>query len=225
MPDTFEHSVTAALDAIRNGECDAKEALIASIYDHLRRLAYLRMRGRMAGHTLQPTALVNEALMPFLNTDVLVDHADRKELVGAVSVAMKNVLIDHYRAKRRYKRGGDRTRELHELDKLRAADASPSTDAAPGSNDPDVLDRMLAWFHEQGFDIEHLDEALDDLRRVDERWFFVCMLRFFAGYTHELTAATLGVSLRTAKDDWKQAKAWLRVRLGEVDGLHHTKGA
>lgn len=190
MGTSQQGDVTRILLAARDGDSDAARALLPVVYEELRRMARAYMAEK-PGNTLQPTALVHEAFIR------LVGDADpgwngRRHFFGAAAMAMRQVLVDHARAKGSQKRGGGRRRvALEEL-------------SAPLLADPDAL---IA-----------LDEALQSLERSDPRKSKVVTLRFFAGMTAEQTAEILDLPLRTVERDWSYARAWLRVELmGETD--------
>jgi RNA polymerase sigma factor (TIGR02999 family) len=210
--------VTAALDRLRAGDAAAKGRLIELIYDDLRAVARRLMARERAGHTLEPTALVNESLLRLADTRSLKRLEDRGHLMAAATEAFRRVLIDHARARRAQKRGGGRARVGLDEALERAA---PPADTAPPVEHADqateVFDRLLAWYDEQGLDVIALDDVLDELRDVDPRWFDVVLLRFFGGLGVDRTAEILGVSPRTVTLDWNRARAWLHVRLGGGD--------
>ncbi|MHC4948801.1 MAG: sigma-70 family RNA polymerase sigma factor [Planctomycetota bacterium] len=218
---TEPSEVTATLDRIRTGDTEAKTRLVELIYEDLKAAAQRLMRHERPDHTLQPTALVNESLLRLMDTTTLGRLDDRNHLLAAATVAFKRVLIDHARARATAKRGGGRTREpLHEASGGASPDPTPSPDEVAASESP--FDALLAWYDERGMDILALDAALDELRELDQRWFDVILLRFFGGFTIEQTAGLIGVSPRTVAQAWSQARAWLRVRLGdEVAGVQN----
>jgi RNA polymerase sigma-70 factor, ECF subfamily len=180
-------SVTELLE--RAGDDSAVAArLLPLVYDELRNLAGGYLDKENAGHTLQPTALVHEAFLRLVGMDQ-VDWQDRNHFFALGARAMRRILIDHARGRRRAKRGGDGQRvELH-------SDIWPVP--------------------EQGTDILALHEALEQLAQLDERQAKVVELRFFGGLTMDEVATTLNVSKRTAEGDWKTARAWLMVQLKE----------
>lgn len=145
------------------------------------------MRSERVEHTLQPTALVNEAYLKLAKTPI-VDDLSRTEFLAIASHAMRQVLVDHARGKQALKRGGG-------WDKI---SINTNIGAADGSRDLDII---------------ALDEALRKLSAQDERTGRVIELRFFGGLTIAQTAETLGVSHGTVEADWSFGRAWLKQRL------------
>lgn len=154
------------------------------LYDEMHRIAARQFGRERAGHTLQPTAVVNEAYMKLAGQADL-PGARRSELLGIAAHAMRQVLIDHARRHRAEKRGGDRRR---------------TTLGDPGFEVD--LDDMIA-----------VDAALERLDRIDRRLRQVVEYRFFGGLTVEETAEALGVTPRTVHRDWAKARAWLHSEL------------
>jgi RNA polymerase sigma factor (TIGR02999 family) len=181
-------NLTALLDAIRDGREGAADRLVTAIYAELRRLAGGLMRHERPGHTLQPSALVHEALLRLLGGDALAELPDRRHLFAAASRAMRQVLVDHARRRRTSKREGGRARV--------------------------PLDEALAGLAEQHFDVLALHEALDRLAGEHPRPAQVVDLRFFGGLTVPEVAELLAVSNTTVEADWRFARAWLRGQLG-----------
>lgn len=214
--------ITTVLDAVRAGEPGAKARLIEIVYADLRAAAGRLMRRERLDHTLQPTALVNESLMRLMHTSTLREITDRGHLVAAATVAFKRVLIDHARARATEKRGGSRRREalteVLEQESIPTPPPAPPSPEAGATDDVSPFEAILAWYDENGLDILALDEALDELRGMEQRWFDVILLRFFGGFTIEQTADLMGVSPRTVAQDWNHARAWLRVRLDDQGG-------
>jgi RNA polymerase sigma-70 factor (ECF subfamily) len=174
-------NVTQLLEQVNSGNAAAFESLVALVYGELRRMAGSLMRGQVNGHTLQPTALVNEAYMRLLQSEPRWDG--KAHFFGAAARAMRQVLIAHARTNAAGKRAGDAVRvTFHDLDVQ-----------AP---EPDL-------------DLLALDEALTALARVDERFLRVMELRYFAGCTLPEIASLTGRSLATVKRDWTYARAWL----------------
>ena len=183
--------LTALLSEVRAGRPDAQERLMQAIYSELRRTAGGLLRHERPGHTLQPSALVHEALLRFLSGEALTEISDRRHLFAAAAQAMRQVLVDHARRRGAGKRGGNRTRV--------------------------PLDQVLASFDEQGLDVIDLHEALDRLAQLHPRQAQVVTLRFFGGLSVPEVAETLAVSDTTVESDWRFARAWLRGRLGGAD--------
>jgi RNA polymerase sigma factor (TIGR02999 family) len=180
--------LTALLDEVRVGDDDARDRLVRAIYAELRRIAGGLMHHERPGHTLQPSALVHEAVVRLLDGDVLADVPNRRYLFAAATQAMRQVLVDHARRRRAVKREAGRARV--------------------------PLDEALAALEEQSVDVIALHEALDRLAREHPRQAQVVDFRFFAGLTVPEVAALLGVSDTTAESDWRFARAWLKGQLG-----------
>lgn len=182
------HEATLILRKIASGDASAAEQLFPIVHEELRRLAGLAMRDEAVGHTLQPTALVNEAYLRLLGSES--EYADRRHFMAVAATAMRHILIDHARRRRALRRGGDRAKFSVALVDPAAADA-------------------------QEIDIERLGEALERLEKVDARRHRVVELRFFGGLTAQETADLQGVSLSTVEADWRVARAWLLSALKE----------
>lgn len=168
------------------------EELSTILYDELRELAHQMMSQERANHTLQPTALVNEAFMRLINAENL-DISSKDHFYALASQTMRRVLIDSARATQRLKRGGDKQRV-------------PLTIADPESKGVLEPDELIA-----------IDEALERLRALDERKAKIIELRFFGGLDEESTARILGISRSTASSDWRFARAWLLNELSDHD--------
>jgi RNA polymerase sigma-70 factor (ECF subfamily) len=176
-------SVTQLLRQWQQGDTAAAADLVAAIHAELRRLAAVRLRQERRDHTLQPTALVNEAWIRL--ADVREDWRNRAQFFGMAAIAMRRILVDHARRRHAAKRGDGR--EHVALDDALNALASPLPD-----------ERLLA-----------LDEALSRLEQLDPRQARVVELRFFTGLSVADTAALLGISAGTVKREWAAARAWL----------------
>ena len=177
-------AVTRVLEGVLRGEQPAAEQLLPLVYDELRRLAAVRLAHEAPGQTLQATALVHEAYLRLVGTDPDRPWEGRAHFYAAAAEAMRRILIDRARNRKRLKRGGDRRRDRLDLDGLVAEDAAPD----------DLLD---------------LDEALGRLALIDVRGAELVKLRLFAGLSLDEAAAALGVVRRTAERDWAFARAWL----------------
>lgn len=178
--------VTALLLAWGAGDGGALDALMPAVYAELRRQAARALRREAAGHTLQPTALVHEAYLR------LVDHArvpweSRAQFFGVAARCMRQILVDHARARAAAKRGGA------------VLAVTLGEGDAPA---PEPTEEVLA-----------LDEALGRLTALDPDQARVVELRYFGGLTIAETAAALGVSPATVKREWAVASAWLRREL------------
>jgi RNA polymerase sigma factor (TIGR02999 family) len=178
--------VTRILDRAQQGEAQAAEELLPLVYDELRRLAAMNMGGQPAGHTLQPTALVHEAWLRLVGSGQKEWHGSRHFLAAAAE-AMRHLLIDAARKKRRFKRGGDWQRlDLEEI-------------------------HLAVETHPEG--LLAVNEALEDFAREDPAKAELVKLRFFAGLSLPQAAQALGLSLATAKRSWAFSRAWLYRRL------------
>jgi len=175
--------VTHLLDAAAAGDRQAAADLLPLVYDELRKLAAARMAAESPDHTLQPTALVHEAYLRLVGPADLPRWDSRGHFFAAAAEAMRRILIETARRKRGPERGRHLTRE----------DLDPKHPA-----DPDRSEHLLA-----------LDEALDRLAVVEPRAAEVVKLRYFAGLSIPEAAAALGISPRTADNDWAYARAWL----------------
>lgn len=182
--------ITQLLIAIESGDADAAGQLWPLVYDELRRLAAAQMASERAGHTLDATALVNEAYVR-LAGDAAAGFANRRHFFFAAARAMRRILVEHARAKGRVKRGGGARRENPDLDTLPAA--------GPGE---DLLD---------------LHDALEQLAAHDPTKAKLVELRFFAGLTLEQAAGCLDISLSTADRAWQYARAWLYTAMSGDD--------
>ena len=163
------------------------EVMIA-VYDELRRIAANHLRHERVGHTLQTTALVNEAYVR------LSKRGDQKwpskaGFCAAAAQAIRRVLIDHARARKAAKRGGPDAQRVE-------------------------LDGTILAMPKSNVDLLNLDGALQRLAALSERQARIVELRFFGGLSEEETALAMGVSRRTVQNDWRGARAWLRRELG-----------
>jgi RNA polymerase sigma factor (TIGR02999 family) len=183
------NEVTRILNAIDQGDAQASEQLLPLVYEELRQLAAAKMAREAPDHTLQPTALVHEAYLR------LVGHHDkpwdsRGHFFAAAAEAMRRILVENARRKKRLRHGGGRQRvELQDQ-----AVAEPAADE----------------------DLLALDEVLTRLAEEDALAARVVELRHFAGLGHEQVAATLGLTVYQARQKWTYARAWLRDALGKT---------
>ena len=177
----MEENITVLLSAAAAGDDAAHAALFPKVYDELRRLAASYMRQERASHTLQATALVNEAYLKLAASDVAPN--DRVHFFAIAAQNMRRILVDHARAKRRDKRGGDQLQVTLDESAFVAADSADG-----------VLE---------------LDEALEKLAGFDERAAKAVELMFFGGLSYDEAGQVLGVSKTTVFEDLKIAKAWL----------------
>lgn len=181
QPSTQE--ITQLLLAWSDGDRAALERLMPLVYDELRRIAGRYMRGQRAGHTLQTTALVNEAYLKLIDSS-RVNWQNRTHFFAISAQLMRRVLVDFARAKNSLKRGGERI-QISLDERIEARAGEPETD-------------LVA-----------LDEALEALAKLNQRQSQIVELRYFGGLTEEEIAETLNISTRTVRRDWSAARAWL----------------
>ena len=160
------------------------------VYAELHRLARARLRSERCDHTLQATALVNEAFVRLVG-QTRIQWLNREQFFGTAAQLMRRILVDHARERRSVKRGGGVTRV--------------------------ELDDALGAVEPRDVDILALDIALERLERLDPRQSRLVVLRFFGGLTIEEVAAVLEMSPATAKREWVTAKMWLRRELATFD--------
>ena len=175
--------VTQLLVASRSGDLHARDELMPLVYQELHRLAHQYMSRERTGHTLQTSALVNEAFLRLADQKD-VQWQNRAHFIGIAGQMMRRILVDYARNRGYAKRGGG------------AVQVS--------------LDEELVVSDERGAEVVALDDALQSLARLDERKSRLVELRFFGGLSIEETAEVLGVSPGTVMRDWTLAKAWLR---------------
>jgi RNA polymerase sigma factor (TIGR02999 family) len=186
MDPSSKVTATRALTAASRGDPRASAQLMPLVYDELRALAAAYLRRERPDHTLQPTALVHEAFLRLIDQPY-AEYNGRTHFFAVAAAVVRRVLVDSARADKAAKRGGG----WHRL----------TLEQAPESLSPRELD-VLA-----------LEEALAELAELDERQCRVVELRFFGGLRVEDTAQVLGVSTRTVEEEWRMARAWLRLRL------------
>lgn len=194
MDPTTAASLSRLLDAVDQRQHASLTRIFPQIYEELRRIARRYMGGDNRDHTLQPTALVNEAFMR------VRDGGDRLQseahALAVAAIAMRCILVDYARKRSATKRGGDARRfALH------------GGEAVDGRE----------------LEILELDDLITRFAELDPRRARVVELRFFAGMTNEEIATTLGIARSTVAEDWSVARAWLRVQLkhGEEAGADH----
>ncbi|UCG55830.1 MAG: sigma-70 family RNA polymerase sigma factor [Phycisphaerales bacterium] len=178
--------VTRILNEIEAGNQGAVDRLILAVYQELRYLAKKKLQAEAPGQTLQPTALVHEAYLRLLSDQDQIWRS-RTHFFSAAAEAMRRILVDNARRKKSLKRGDQYRRVTLE-------------------------DADLA-IEEPSEDIVALDEALSELAASDKLKADLVKLRYFAGFTIEQAADALGLSLTTAKRNWKYARAWLYNRM------------
>jgi RNA polymerase sigma factor (TIGR02999 family) len=182
MSEPSSQEVTHLLLAWGNGDQAALDKLMPLVYDDLRRLAKRYMRGQRAGHTLQTTALVNEAYLRLIDSNRVNWH-DRTHFFAISAGLIRRVLIDFARAKNSLKRGGDHIKI--------------------------TLNEQIEVPFEKETDLVALDEALQNLAKLSLRQSQIVELRYFGGLNEEEIAETLKISARTVRRDWNVARAWL----------------
>lgn len=180
-------ALTQLLARWEQGDHDALVELMPAVYDELRRVAGRHLAGERAGHTLAPTALVNEVYLR-LGSYQNISWQNRAHFFAMASRIMRRVLVDHARKRKAAKRGGEAS--VLTLIESRHADGQ--------------VDEV---------DLIALDEALNDLAALDERQSQVVQMRYFGGLTNDEIAAVLGTSIPTVKRDWAVARVWLRRAL------------
>jgi RNA polymerase sigma factor (TIGR02999 family) len=178
--------VSRILSAIQQGDPHAAEQLLPLVYDELRCLAAAQLAGERPGQTLDATALVHEAYLRLVGDRAF---ADRRHFFRVAAEAMRRVLIDRARQKRRARHGGGRAR-------VPLSDVEPAAEA--------TADELLA-----------LDEALERFAATDPVKAELVKLRYFAGLSEEEAASALGISRATASRYWTYARAWLIKALHE----------
>jgi len=177
------HEVTELLQSWSQGDRSALEKLMPLVYDELHQLARHYMSDERPDHTLQTTALVNEAYVRLVDS-AHANWENRTHFFGVCAQLMRRILVDWARSRQALKRGGD----------ARALD----------------LQEALAAGIEPGTDLVAVDDALNSLAAVDSRKSQVVEMRFFGGLSVNETAEVLKVSPETVQRDWKLAKSWLR---------------
>jgi RNA polymerase sigma factor (TIGR02999 family) len=188
MDDALGHEITQLLQAWRRGDEAALDKLTPQVYRELHLLARRCMGRERDGHTLQTTALINELYLR-LSALKLIDWQNRAHFFALCARQMRRILTDQARARQSHKRG----------------------DGAQAV----VLDEALVVSPQPTADLVALDDALNQLAKVDHRKSQVVVMRFFGGLSVEETAEVLKVSTETVARDWRLAKAWLMRELAE----------
>jgi RNA polymerase sigma-70 factor (ECF subfamily) len=182
------HNITGMLAAWNDGSAEALDRVIDVIYPELRRIARKYLARKNPGESLESAALANEAYLKLLHSGG-IRCENRTHFLALCSQMIRRILIDHARSRGFAKRGGDAQRL--------------------------PLDQVLVSAQARGIEVLALDEALQTLARIDARKSRVVELRYFGGLSIEETAEVLGVSLDTAKRDWRMARAWLLAELSK----------
>lgn len=188
MAATSPKEVTQLLIEWSNGDHAALDQLIPLVYDELRRLAARYMRRESQGHTLQTSALINEAYLRLVDQKN-VQLQNRAQFFGFASQLMRHILVDHARSRSRIKRGG-------------GVQMVSLAEQAVMSND---VAAVIA-----------LDDALKNLAEMDPRKAQIVEMKFFGGLTNEEVAEVLKVTSRTVEREWRKAKAWLQRAISRV---------
>lgn len=178
--------VTQLLSKAQAGNREALDELLPLVYDELRRVAGSHLRNERDNHTLQATALVNEAYMRLLEQKE-VDWNNRLHFFSIASEMMRRILVN-YAVQRNAKKRGDGAVQIE-------------------------LDEAISYADGRDFDLVSLDEALKNLAKLDEQQAKIVELRFFGGLTIEETAQVLSISDSTVKREWRMAKAWLKSQI------------
>ncbi|HSS22064.1 MAG TPA: sigma-70 family RNA polymerase sigma factor [Pyrinomonadaceae bacterium] len=183
-------NLTTLLVEWREGDKTALDRLTPLVYDEIRRIAHRYVQREREGHTLQTTALVNEAYLRLAGSQH-VDWQNRAHFFAVTAQVMRRILIDHARRRRYVKHGGETQRVAFET----------------------VSREVVLMSQPRAAELLALDEALDQLAKLDPRKSEVVQLRYFGGLSLEETADVLRVSLMTVRRDWRAAKAWLYRRV------------
>lgn len=182
MNQPASQEITQLLLAWESGDKAALDALMPIVYDELRRLAKRYMRRQNPDHTLQTTALVNEAYLRLIDSS-RVRWQDRTHFFAISAQLMRRILVDSARAKNSLKRGGEQIQI--------------------------TLDERIEAPFEKETNLVALDEALQKLAKLSERQSQIVELRYFGGLSEEEIAETMKISTRTVRRDWSLARAWL----------------
>jgi RNA polymerase sigma factor (TIGR02999 family) len=184
-----KEGVTQLLVEWGGGDRAALDRLLPLVFDELRRLAASYLRRERAGHTLQPTALVNEAYLRLVDQEG-AQWQNRAHFFGIAANLMRQILVDHARQRSADKRGGSQLQRLS-------------------------LTQAERLVRQEELDVLALNEALERLAEFDPQQARIVELKFFGGLTIEETAEVLGVSHATVEREWKLARAWLRRELSD----------
>lgn len=203
LPEGTRHDVTHFLNAWSAGDPKAIASLVPLVEADIRRLARSLMARQAPGHTLQPTALVNEAYLRLFGHRPQ-SWENRQHFIAYMATVMRRLLVNHARHRSVLKRGGEATHiALDEaLDQPRGC-----RPGVPGE------ERMVGG----RVDLLDLDRALRRLSALDPRQGRIVELRYFGGLTLDESAKALGISVRTVKREWRSARLWLLRALGDCD--------
>jgi RNA polymerase sigma factor (TIGR02999 family) len=178
--------LTRLLQEWSRGRADAREELLALVYEPLRAMAERHIQRERSGHTLEPTALVHEVYLRFVDQRS-VDWNDRNHFFAVSAQVMRRILVDHARRRNSEKRGSGMT--------------------------PLTIGAALNVAVKENIDIVALDLALEELEAIDPQQAKIVELRFYAGLTIDETASVLSISAATVSREWTMARAWLRRAL------------
>lgn len=181
-------NITQLLNEWSDGDERALDRLTPLVYEELRQQAARYLRRERPGHTMQTTALINEAYLRLIDAKE-VRWQGRAHFFAIAANLMRRILVDHARQRNAAKRGGSPLRV--------------------------TIDRIVATAKQSNIEVLAIDEALTKLAAIDRQQAQIVELRFFSGLSVEETAAALGISPRTVKRDWSVARAWLRREIGE----------
>ena len=198
MQSRESENVTGLLQQLATGDSDASKQLVPIVIQELHRLAQYYLTGERPGHTLQATALVNEAYLRLVG-DQARDWRNRAHFIGVSAAIMRRILVDYARRKRALKRS--------------SADIVPELPERSEWPSPEQAEELVA-----------LDSALDRLEAMNSRQRRVVELRYFGGLSIEETAETLGVSPITVKRDWAAARAWLKEQVRPGSSARDKRG-
>lgn len=187
-PESTDAEIARALSKVVGGREDATDQLMPLVQQQLHDIAQRMLRHESPGHTLQPTALVNEAFLRLSKSNE-IDWQGKTHFFAVGAQVMRRILVDHARQKKRQKRGGGRHR-------------------IPLSDE-------LCISHRNDEDVLAIEEALEKLEKLDPRQARIVELRFYGGLTVQQVAEALGVSKRTVEGDWAMVRAWLRRELSD----------
>jgi RNA polymerase sigma factor (TIGR02999 family) len=187
----FPQEITQLLLSWSKGDAAALEQLVPLVYPELRKLARRYMRKENPAHTLQTSALINEAYLRLVDQQH-VQWQDRGHFFAVATQVMRHILIDHARKYRYSKRGSGAQRV--------------------------PLDEVASLGQQRAVDLVALDDALTNLARIDERKSKIVALRFFGGLSVEETAEVMKLSAVTVMREWRTAKAWLHHEISRTEG-------
>jgi RNA polymerase sigma-70 factor (ECF subfamily) len=185
VPTDETREVTRLLQNLNKGQGEAVEELIPLVYAELRRLASHYLKSEREGHTLQPTALVHEAFLKLVEQET--QWQNRGHFFAMAANLMRRILVDYARGYKAEKRGG--------------------------SAEKIALDEAFIFVKEKPSEMIALDEALEELAKIDKRRSQVVELRFFGGLSNDEIAEVLGVHVNTVLRDWSLARAWLKTQI------------